>query len=187
MKRGARDSQVINNFFTFATIIITSIVLLLYNTYIVKDKEEQIEKLECEKTIFTQVLATNKSILNKSFSALSKGYYKLDGGIIQSSLNSTILKTVSIKELDKMFEEQIGAVSKKDIEKFLKIKYELVEFDKKNEKNIYSAKLMTSFRINSNEFFRVNTKIKFLYKNAIKDRIDCTMKVYKNYVEYTRE
>lgn len=188
MKRGARDSQVVNNFFTFATIIIVSIVLMLYNTYLVKDEPKQIDKLQCEFESKTKVTISNLDILNKSFNALTKGYYKLDGGMIESNLeNETLKKAISLEELNQFFIDEIKIEPKKGIEKYLKIKYEIVELDKKDEKNIDSAMLMTSFRINSNEIFRVNTNIKFLYKNAIKERVECTMKVYKNYVEYSRK
>lgn len=186
MRRGARDSQVVNNFFTFATIIIVSVVLMLYNTYILKEKP--IEKLPCEQEIKTNVTVTDLEILNKSSKALNKGYYKLDGGMIESNLeDKTLKKVISLEELNQFFIDEIKVEPKNDIEKYLKIKYELVSLDKKDEKNIDSALLMTSFRINSNEIFRVNTNVKFLYKNAIKERIECTIKVYKNYVEYSRK
>lgn len=108
--------------------------------------------------------------------------------MIESNLDdSNLKKAISLKELDSFYKEAIAVESKKDIEKFLKIKYELVELDKKDKNNLDSAVLMTSFRINSSEVFRVNTNIKFLYKNAIKERVDCTMKVYKNYVKHARE
>jgi hypothetical protein len=42
---------------------------------------------------------------------------------------------------------------------------------------------MTSFKINSTEIFRVYTDFQFMYNNAIKERIDCSIKVYKNYVQ----
>lgn len=188
MKRGARDSQVINNFFSFATIVIISIVLILYKTFILKDETQKIQKLQCEKESYTKVIAPNLEILEKSFNALTKGYYKLDGGMIESSLeNSNLKESISLKEIDEFFLQSIGTIPKKDIKNFLKINYEIVEFDKKEKENLDYGALMTSFRINSNEVFRVNTNIKFMYNNAIKNRVDCTMKVFKNYVEYSRK
>jgi len=188
MRRGARDSQVINNFFSFATIVIISVVLILYKTFILKDESPKIEKLQCQKESQTRVFVNNLEILEKSFNAMAKGYYKLDGGMIESSLeSSTLKKNISLDEINGFFIESIGNEPKKDIKSFLKINYEIVEFDKKESEKLDYGVLMTSFRINSNEVFRVNTNIKFMYSNGIKNRVDCTMKVFKNYVEYSRK
>ena len=195
MKRGARDSQIINNFFSLATIIIISVVIVLYSKYIVKDESEvktkkDIVQLKCEKDAYTFSKVFNQKLLDKSINALEKGYYKLEGSYLKAEfMPSTIQNVVSLEEMDKYFIESIGFEPKKDIEKYLKVKYEIIENDKKNpskknkECRLNSGSIMTSFRINSKEIFRVYTDFQFMYKNAIKQRVDCTIKVFKNNVQ----
>lgn len=195
MKRGARDSQIINNFFSLATIIIIAVVIVLYSKYIVKDEsketpKKEIVKLECEQESYTFSKVFNQKLLNKSIKALDKGYYKLEGSYLKAEfMPSSIKEVISLEEMDKFFVEAIGTNPKKDIEKYLKIKYELVENDKKNPNKkdenckLNSGSVMTSFRINSKEIFRVYTDFQFMYKNAIKQRVDCSIKVFKNYVQ----
>ena len=194
MKRGARDSQIINNFFSLATIVMISVVIILYSKYIVKDENQEnpkkeIVKLECEKESYTFSKVFNQKLLDKSTKALDKGYYKLEGSYLKAEfMPSSVQEVVSLAEMDKFFIDEIGTKPKKDIEKYLKIKYELVENDKKNpnkkdEKyNLNSGSVITSFRINAKEIFRVYTDFQFMYKNAIKQRVDCSIKVFKNNV-----
>lgn len=189
MKRGARDSQIINNFFTFASIVMVSITLLLYNHYINKDEKNnpKIEKLPCQLENFTKVNLLNFELLKKSKKALDKGYYKVEGYFLNPENDTpTIEKVVSIEELKSYYENLIGRKPKKDIEKFLKIRFELIEKDKKNinSDRLGAGTLISSFRINSKELLRFESDFKFMYKNAIKERVDCSIKVYKNYVEH---
>lgn len=195
MKRGARDSQIINNFFSLASIIIIVVVLVLYSKYILKDEIEEkipkeIVKLECENDEYTLSKVFNKKLLDKSINALDKGYYKLEGSFLKAEfMPSSIEKVVSIEEMDRYFIDSIGVKPKNKIEKYLKIKYELIENDKKNpsKKNedykLNSGSVMTSFRINSKEIFRIYTDFQFMFKNAIKQRVDCSIKVFKNHVK----
>ena len=131
MKRGARDSQVVNNFFSLATIIMVSTVLVLYTKYVVKDEKEtstnKIVKLQCEKEVFTYSKLYNQKLLNSSVKALEKGYYILDGAFLESlNMKSKIKEIVNLEEVDKFFIDAIGVKAKKDIEKFLKIQYEII-------------------------------------------------------------
>ncbi|WP_072681383.1 hypothetical protein [Arcobacter sp. LA11] len=195
MKRGARDSQVINNFFTLATIIMITVVIVLYSKYIVKDEDQKNPQkeniqLECEQQNYTYSKVFNQKLLNKSIKALNKGYYKLEGSYLKAEfMPSSIQEVVSLAEMNKFFIDAIGTNPKEDIEKYLKIKYELIENDKKNpnkkneECTLNSGSVMTSFRINSKEIFRVYTDFQFMYKNAIKQRVDCSIKVFKNNVQ----
>lgn len=195
MKRGARDSQIINNFFSLASIIIIVVVIVLYSKYIVKDEIEEktskeIVKLECENEEYTFSKVFNQKLLDKSINALDKGYYKLEGSFLKAEfMPSSIEKVVSLEEMDKYFIDSIGINPKNEIEKYLKIKYELIENDKKNpnkkdeECKLNSGSVMTSFRINSKEIFRVYTDFQFMFKNAIKQRVDCSIKVFKNHVK----
>lgn len=194
MRRGARDSQVINNFFSFATIIIIAIVLTLYIKYIVKDEEKnpknKIVKLTCENDTFTYSKVFNQKLVNKSIKALEKGYYKLDGAFLEAlDMKSKIKDVVTLSEVDKFYINSIGIIPKENIKKFLEIQYEIIETDKKkpNKKNdeikLNSGSIKTSFRVNSKEIFRVYTDFTFMYKNAIKQRVECSIKVFKNHVQ----
>jgi hypothetical protein len=189
MRRGTNPNLVINNFFSFATIVIMSITILIYNTFIVGEKENKIEKLPCEKEIFTYTKTYNQELLNKSIKAIEKGYYKVEGFYLKlESSKSSIEKVVSLDEMNKFYVDSVAIPSRKKLEKFLKIRYELVEGSKnilQNNKTerLKAGTLITSFRINSNDIFRVYTDLKFLYKNEIKKRVDCSIKVYKNHVQ----
>lgn len=194
MKRGARDSQVVNNFFSLATIIIISIVLVLYTKYIRKDESKnsknEIVKLQCEKDEYTYSKIFNQKLLNSSINALEKGYYILDGAFLPAEYMKSNIKTfITLKEVDKFFVDSIGSEAKKDIKKFVKIQYEIIENDKKNpnkkneECKLKAGSLKTSFLVNSKEIFRIYTDFTFMYKNAIKQRVECSIKVFKNHVQ----
>lgn len=194
MRRGARDSQIVNNFFTLASIVIIAGCIALYTKYFgdttPKEKPFHVEQLQCEKESFTYSKTFNQNLLNKSIKALEKGYYKLDGGFIEAiHMKSKIKDLVSLDEVNTYFKTSIGVEPKKDIEKYLTIKYEIIENDKKNPNKINeecklgAGSVQTSFRINSKEIFRVYTDFKFLYNNAIKKRVDCSIKVFKNHVQ----
>lgn len=190
MRRGARDSLVVNNFFTFASIVIITITLTLYTKYIRNDSDKlKINELQCQKQSYTKVTLFNHKLLKKSIKALNKGYYKVEGAYLKSQINKSIIEDViSIEEIEKYYEALIGVKPKKEIEKFLKIRFELVENDKSDNKSkekerFKAGSLITSFRINSKELLRFESDFRFMYKNAIKQRVDCSMKVYKNYVK----
>ncbi len=192
-KRVRRDSLVVNNFFTLASIIIITVVLTLYTKFFPHDKENtknQIEKLACEKTSYTYSKVFNENLLKKSINAVEKGYYKLEGSYLKAiHQTSKIEEVINLDEVNSTYISSLGFQPKEDLEKFLKIKYEIIENDKKdpNKKNeeckLNAGSVMTSFKINSTEIFRVYTDFQFMYNNAIKERIDCSIKVYKNYVQ----
>lgn len=195
MRRGARDSQIVNNFFTLASIVMIAGTIAVYTKYFSSKEENKkneitIQQLQCEKDSFTYSKVFNQTLLNKSIKALEKGYYKLDGGFIEAiHMKSKIKETITLKEVDDFYKTSIGMIPKKDIEKYLTIKYEIIENDKKNPNKINedcklgAGSVQTSFRINSKEIFRVYTDFAFLYKNAIKQRVDCSIKVFKNHVQ----
>ena len=178
-----RDSQVVNNFFTFASIAILSITITIYTNYVTKNKDETVKRLQCEQELNARVSAPNINLLKKSTKALDKGYYKVEPSFLKREKEeSTIESVISLEEIEKLYKNAIKVPSKKEMQKYLKIRVEIVESEKKDDK-LYAGKFISSFRINSNELLRFESNIKFMYKNAIKDRIDCSMKVYKNYVE----
>lgn len=183
MKRGARDSQVVNNFFTFVSIIIIFITITIYTKYFNQNENPKIEKLQCEKESFTKVTLFYPKLLKKSQKALDKGYYKIEGSFLNSQVDkSTLESIISVDEIKDYYEKLIGIKPKKDIEKYLQIRFELIE-NKKDDKRLSAGTLISSFRINSKELLRFESDFDFMYKNAIKQRVECSMKVYKNYVK----
>lgn len=189
MREGRSDGVIINNFFTLTTIIIIAATLAIYVKYFgeKKDKTPIVQKLQCQKETYTKTKVKNQKLLNKSIKALEKGYYRVEGSYLKSQqMKSNIEDIVTLDEVDSFFISSVGVKPKKDIEKFLKIKYELIEIDKKDSKNsskLNAGTLMTSFRINSKEIFTIYSDFDFMFKNAIKDRVDCSIKVYKNHVQ----
>ncbi|NVJ52102.1 MAG: hypothetical protein HWD90_00315 [Campylobacteraceae bacterium] len=179
------DSIIINNLFTFATIVMVSITIVLYSNFIVKPKKEEsslskIEKLPCQKETLTKVIVKNHELVKKSFNAIEKGYYKIEGSFLKLEKNSQIEKVLTIEEINNYIKNLLKIKPKEDLQKYLKIKYEIIESSKDK---LNAGTVITSFRINSTEIFFMQSDFKFMYKNAIKQRVDCSIKVYKNYVQ----
>lgn len=177
------DGVIINNLFTFATIVMISITIVLYTTFIVEKKPKLLPKLECEKNNSTFVRINDKNILKKSIKALNSGYYKIEGSILKTQKNSKIDEIITLEEINNIFKEYIKKPPKENLEKFLKIKYEIIENNLDSKSKLNAGSIMTSFKINSKEIFFIKTDFNFLYKNAIKERIQCSIKVYDNYVK----
>lgn len=184
-----RQSLIVNNFFTLASIIIISVTITLYTKYF-GDKEptkEVVKPLECQKESFTTLKVFNQKLLNDSMKALEKGYYKIDGGYIKAQYSDSIIEDfISLKEVDTYYIKAISKAPKDDINKFLTINYELIENDKKDPKKkskdckLCSGSIQTSFRAGNIEIFRYYTDFLIFNKKEIESRIDCTIKVYKN-------
>ena len=188
MKRqGARDSQIVNNLFSLATIVIVTSVLIVYVKYIAPDttikKNQEFQKLPCQDNIYSYEKVFKQKLLNKAITALQKAYYKVEGSYIKSlNKESNIESIVSIDELSTMYENAIGIKAKKNISKFLKIDYHIIENDKNNK--MKAASLMTSFKANDIEIFKFYIDIKFLYKEEIKNKIKCTIEVFKHKLSF---
>ena len=195
MKRGARDSLIVNNFFTLASIVLISITIVLYSKYIANDSYEEIKKEEvipllCEREIFTVSKVYNQELLNKSIKALNKGFYKLEGSYKKSQQTQSIIEDfISIEELNSYYVKAIEKKSKEDISKYLTIKYEIIENDKKEQnKKLSNCKfcsggILTSFLADDKKIFKFYTDFNLYDKTEIEKRIDCTIKVYKNHVK----
>ena len=197
MKRNRRQSTIINNFFTLASIIIITITLVMYLTYMRDSKDdindekifitkEKVIPLECEDSTSSSKLF-NQKLLNKSINALNKGYYKLDGDYTKSLNSKSIIEDfISISEIDDYFIKSIGKKAKNDIKKFLTINYEIIENDKEKKVDLTkkikfkAGTIRTSFRANFIEIFVFSKDFKFYDKKEIQSIIDCTIKVYKN-------
>lgn len=195
MKKGARDSVIVNNFFTLASIVLISVTIIIYSKYIANDGYEEpinevVVPLFCEKEVFTVSKVYNQELLNKSIKALDKGFYKLDGSYRKSQQNQSIIEDfISISELDNYFIKSISKAPKENIEKYLTIKYYVVENDRKDESKklsnckFCSGAIVSSFLANEKEIFKFYIDFNFYDKNEIEKRIDCTIKAYKNHVK----
>ena len=195
MKRGARDSVIVNNFFTLASIILIVIVIVIYSKYIANDAYEEVTKeevipLSCEKEIFTVSKVYNQELLNESMKALNKGFYKLEGSYKKAQQTQSIIEDfISIDELNSFYTKVIGKKTKENISRYLTIKYEIIENDKKDvTKKLSNCKfcsgaILTSFLADEKEIFKFYTDFNLYDKTEIEKRIDCTIKVYKNYVK----
>lgn len=199
MRKGRRQSSIINNFFTLASIIIIAVTLTLYVKYIVPQNKQQKQNpnprknlpvLACQKETSTSFKVFNQNLVDSSLKALNSGYYKLSGGYIEAVYSkSNIKRFISIEELDSFYETSIGIKSKKDIKKYLTINYEIIENDRKNPNNktkknkLYSGSISTSFRAGSKEIFMFYTDFRLYDKNEIKNRIDCAIRTYKHYAK----
>lgn len=183
--RQRRQSLVINNFFTLASIIIITVTLTLYVKYIVNEPEitkTEVIPLPCEKQTLTKYKVYNQELLNESLKALRKGYYKLNGSIKQVN-NSIPKEFISSELLDDLYIQVIEKAPKENIKKFLTINYSLIEKDKNDKikrKGFYSGSVLTSFKAGEKDIFKIYTDFRIYDKNEILSRIDCSIKVYKN-------
>ncbi|MDY3199898.1 MAG: hypothetical protein RBQ84_03020 [Arcobacter sp.] len=193
MSKTRRQSLIVNNFFTLASIVMISVTMILYSKFIVGDKEvtkEEVIPLYCEKDIFSTSKVFNQKLLNDSQKALNKGFYKIQGEYIKSKYSKSIIEEfISLDEIDSFYKNSIQVNPKNDINKFLTIDYEIIENDKKDpnkkskECKICSGSIMTSFKADKTEIFRFYIDFNLYDKDEIKRRIDCTIKAYKNNVK----
>ncbi|MFK2823049.1 hypothetical protein ACH5BK_08710 [Arcobacter sp. YIC-80] len=187
--RNLRQSQVINNFFTLASIIIISVTLTLYVKYIVNEPEitkEKVIPLSCEEITLTKYKVYNQELLNESLKALRKGYYRLNGSYKKAKSSNT--KTlISLEKLNDLYIQAVGRAPKKDIKKYLSIEYKLIEKnsvdDKIKRKQFYSGSILTTFKADEKEIFKIFTDFRLYDDKEILNRIDCSIKVYKNNVK----
>lgn len=180
MRRGARQSQIVNNFFTFVTIVIMSVVLTFYVKYIVKeDKPTRINSgLVCQQNIKTTDRIFNQNGLKIGLTLLNKGFYLLDGGVIPAiNKKSLLAKKLDLSHINNIFLNTIAINLSKDTQRFLKIKYELIESDE--ETSNHAGTLLSSFRVNNKEVFRMSTDFAQYDINEITQRIECTMEAFK--------
>ncbi len=189
--RQRRQSQVINNFFTFVSIVIITIILTLYYEFIVKDepieiKKEKVLPLKCENTTLTKYQVYNQELLNESLKALQKGYYKIDGEINKAKSNSSFEQFMNLKELNSYFIMEIGKEPKENIKKFLKIDYSVIEksssakVDSIKRDDFYSGSILATFKAGDKKIFKIFTDFRFYEQSEIKARTQCIIKVYKN-------
>lgn len=195
MKKGARDSVLVNNFFTIASIVLIVITITIYSKYIANDAYDEVTKeevipLSCEKEVFSVSKVYNQELLNKSMKAFNKGFYKLEGSYKKSQQSQSIIEDfISLDELNSYYVKSIEKKPKVDINKYLTIKYEIIENDRKEQnKKISNCKfcsggILTSFLADDKEIFKFYIDFRLYDKNEIASKIDCTIKVYENNVK----
>ncbi len=185
MHKYRSQGQTINNFFTLVTIVVMTIVLTIYVKYVPKPPRVN-SQLECQKSSYTFDKIYNQELLDEANKLLNSGAYVLDGGLIKPKFGKSYLKDhISITQADDYFQKAIlKASSQKNY--FVKIKYEIVENDKNDPRKkdesckLHAGSLMTSFRINEKEVFRMHTDFLKYDKDDIRDRINCTVKAFRH-------
>ena len=188
-KTNRKASTIINNFYSLITIIIMSVAIILYVNYVVpiqkkRDIKEQILKCQKDVTCFDKVY---------NGSLLKEGKYKLDGGMIYSEYMKTILKDkIKLDEVNNRFKKIINISQKEDLQRFLKITYEVIENDKKhpNKKKgnkkckLYAGYLLVSFKINGKQIYRIQIDFMQYDIKEIEQRIKCIMDSFNYYAKY---
>ncbi len=182
-----RQSLIINNFFTLASIIIIAATLTLYNRYFNQNDDSNVEnknntylKLNCQKQD-DRFKVMNKALMENSLKALNLGYYKISGGFLKKEKDSIIEQIVDANKIEQFYKLALNTPQKEDITKFLQIDYEIIEGRNTQSKVFKSGSVKTTFKANGNEIFTYFSDFKFYDENEIKDIIDCTIKVYKDY------
>lgn len=184
MRSYRRQSQVVNNFFTFVTIIMISIVLVLYVKYGPKVKRIN-SKLACQELTKTRDKIFNEELLKKSYILFEKGNYEINGGFIKPKFGKFFLKDkITLKQANDEFLKNIK-IKQTHSEIFLNIKYEIIENDKNDPRKkseaskAYAGNLITSFRVNGREAFRVSTYFLTYNKKEIEEKISCSIKAFQ--------
>lgn len=193
-----RDSLRINNWLTFVSIIIISVTLVLYSKYIAPAQQKKAainSGIPCqnESTNLGKIVCFDKvydaTLIKEGLELLQKGEYSISGGIILSEYMPSQLKDViTIEQSDKMFMDSINITQNKDAIRRLNINYEIIENDKQNpnkksnSKNckLYTGYVLTSFRINNKQLYRIQIDFHSLDLQEIKKRIDCTVRSFEH-------
>lgn len=182
------QGQIVNNFFTLVTIVIMTAVIVFYVKYIVEPQQEALgnPNLPCQKNIYTTQKIFNQELLKEAFKLYRSGQYMLNGGLILSeNMPSKLEKIIDVEKSDKLFLDTIVQLPKQDAQRYVNIKYEIIENDKqdprkKNEEcKLIDGSLMTSFRINGKEAYRMYTDFETATLDAINERVQCTMKAFE--------
>ncbi|MFA7083922.1 MAG: hypothetical protein WC141_05240 [Arcobacteraceae bacterium] len=181
-------SQIINNFYTLVTIVMMAAVIALYTKFINPNKENKnpIEAvvLACQKGLKIEQKLVNEKLLKEAWQLFSEGNYELDAGVIVEE-NFTLPSFLSLKKVNEMFENSIDVVAIKNAQKFLKIKYEIIQNNKnenesQNEnKKVFELDFLVSFRINAKEIIRMKTSFNTTNPNDLASKVECIMESFK--------
>lgn len=188
MSKYRRDSLVVNNFFTLASIIMISIVMVLYTRFgPTKEEPKRVNSnLQCQNETKTidKISSPKLSEINYYF---EKGFYVLNGGFIKPRFGKFYLKDkIDIQLANSYFIEAISVNPVEDPVKYLTIKYEIIENDrndprkKEGYEKSFAGTLLTSIRVQGKELFMMKTDFLEYSSESIKNRIDCTIKALKH-------
>lgn len=189
MRRGINQGQVVNNLFTFISVAMLSIIIILYvnfNTIQDNIKARALNKISCQKNTYYNLRVFNKKLLNSSLKALSGGYYKITGTIKYKEKDSILKDFVSNKEIEKFYKNALKIPPLKKTKRFLLIKYELIENKSlkiKTKRGFYSGSIKTTFMAGDKKIFTYLTDFFMFSKKEIEQKINCTLEVYKNYAK----
>lgn len=191
-----RNSLRINNWLTLVSIIMISATLVIYSKYIAPTQQKKAAMnsgVPCqnESTTLGKIVCFDKvydkTLIKEGLELLNAGDYAINGGIILSEYMPSKLKdAINIEQSDKMFEEAVNIDQNKDAIRRLNINYEIIENDKQNpnkksnSKNckLYAGYVLTSFRINNKQLYRIQIDFHSLKHEEIRKRIDCTIKSF---------
>lgn len=181
--------QVINNFFTLVTIVIMTAVITMYIKYVVEPQNEALGNpdLPCQKLTYTSQKIFNESLLQEAYALYNQGQFVLNGGVIPSEhAPSKIKELIDIPKSDKLFLDTINKNVPKDMQRYVTIKYEVIENDKEDprkkseECRLVDGSLMTSFRVNGKEAYRMYTDFEKATLQDISQRVQCTIKAFEH-------
>ena len=188
----------VNNWLTFVSIIIISVTIVLYSKYIAPAQQKkavanspipcQKESTELGKIVcFDKVY--DKKHIKEGLELLKQGDYAINGGIILSEHMPTKLeKYISLNHSDKYFLDAINIKQNEKSIRKLNINYEIIENDKANPNKksnskackLYAGYILTSFRINNKQLYRIQIDFHSYDKTEIKKRIECTIESFKH-------
>ena len=181
MKKSSRqESIIVNNFFTLASIVMIAITIILYSKYISNDDykndnlKDKVITLSCEKEVFSTSKVYNQKLLNESQKALDKGFYRLNGQYKKATYSDSIIEDfISLFEVDNFYIKAIEKEEKTNINKFLQIDYEIIEYDRKdpNKKQkdckFCSGSILTTFKAEQKEIFKFYIDFNLYDKNVM--------------------
>jgi len=174
---GRSHSQIINNFYTLVTIVIMTVVITLYSKYINPTKEKKFTPtfLPCQTTLQIEQKVSNPELLQEALMLFEKGNYMLDGGLLLLE-DSPIDEKMISEKMESIFDNLIEVVAISNAQKFLNIKYEVIETP-----NVApNISLRVSFRISANEVFRMYTHLDDSKLNEISQKVECIMNSFKH-------
>lgn len=197
MSRYSRDGAKVNRLFTLATIVIMSAVISLYVNYIAPAQTDSKKKvknsgLPCQQDVVCFDKVYDKKLIKEAVFLLNKGNFILSGELEYSSYMQSVLKQMNldIKEFDSEFKKEIQTAINHNMQKYVRINYEIIENDKKhpNKKNskskhckLYAGYLLTSFKMNGRQIFRMQIDFNNYDIDEIKKRIKCSIKAFRSH------
>lgn len=169
------ESQRIINFYSLVTIVIMTAVITVYTKYINPAKEKLFTPifLPCQTALNIEQKITNSELLKEANRLLEEGNYMINGGLILKE-NSSLEAQLPLETLNSFFENTIDVAPITNAQKFLNIKYELIENEKKA-----NISLLVSFRISANEVFRMIALVQNNQLNEIPQKVECMMNSFK--------